>query len=173
MAKKGRVVTTVSISPELKRRMDRAKDVSWSAVARAAFEAKLAEIASAKKEKTMSDVIDRLRASMRGSQAEDYKRGDTAGRSWACNTASASQLRRLESWRESVPDDDEWNLQFDSDYAGFQQSTWIEFEELIEFGQSDWSAHGFDDMDSQAVCDWIRGFTDGAIDIWREVKAEL
>ena len=54
--------TTISVPLELKKRMDKVKeDVNWSALACRAFEQKLAEVASKKENKTMNDVITRLR----------------------------------------------------------------------------------------------------------------
>src|SRR5262245_14260814 len=88
--------TTVSIPQDLKARMDAVSEpVNWSQVAVRAFEDKLAEIASRKKEKTMSDAIQRLRASKLKGDDRRYREGHEAGWAWARDVAEAEELRRL------------------------------------------------------------------------------
>src|SRR5262245_57540294 len=90
--------TTISVPLDLKKRMDAAgAGVNWSAVACRAFEVELAEIAARKKEKTMDDVIQRLRASKLRGASEAHKEGDAAGRKWARDHAEADELQNLEN----------------------------------------------------------------------------
>jgi hypothetical protein len=68
--------TTISISADLKRRIDKAgEDVNWSAIAARAFESKLADIAAKKEKKNMDDVIQRLRASRTVLGSDEQDRG--------------------------------------------------------------------------------------------------
>jgi hypothetical protein len=76
--------------------MDRVKEpVNWSAVAAEAFELKLGEFARLKKEKTMENVIERLRASkiQRGNTLE--KEGREIGAQWAKDQAEYDELERV------------------------------------------------------------------------------
>src|SRR4051812_46380765 len=101
----------VSISDDLKRRMDEVDDggerVNWSALASQAFEAKLAEIITKRGAKNMRDVIARMRAlkNTGGRGDGDQSRGREAGTNWAKNTADPSQLERLDELINGVDED--------------------------------------------------------------------
>src|SRR5438105_13519710 len=100
------VRTTISLSRDLKKRMDAVKNPpNWSAVAARAFEAELAEIAARKETKDMTDVIQRLLASKLDTENKNYKKGHIAGRRWAENTATAEQLTRLEEFEDKLGSD--------------------------------------------------------------------
>ena len=91
----------ISVPRDLKARMDAATayllpgSVNWSAVASAAFEAKLLELASKKEVRGVKDVIARLRAADELDRNEDYRAGRAAGERWAEQKATAQQLRSL------------------------------------------------------------------------------
>src|SRR5262245_47766624 len=113
--------TTISIPLDLKARMDAAgEQVNWSAVAARAFEEKLAELASRKsaKERTMADVVQRLRASKLKGQDRRYKAGHDAGERWAKNLASAEELERLADFLDTLDCDPSYGREeFFSDYG--------------------------------------------------------
>ena len=120
--------TTISVPGDLKARMDRVKEpVNWSALACRAFEAKLAEIAARKENKTMIDVVERLRDSLRNQQGESFNEGYETGRKWAENTATAVQLDRLESFQKTMraKSQSEWESWFWSE--GTPHRVWIIF----------------------------------------------
>ena len=90
----GVVRTTISIPQDIKDQMDTVKEqANWSAVATGAFEEKLGQIAAQKIEKSMEDVIQRLRASKRETETRYTNEGLKAGKEWAINDASWSSLR--------------------------------------------------------------------------------
>jgi len=69
-----------SIPDELKKRMDRVKEpVNWSSLAADAFELKLGEIARRQEEKTLEEVIARLRAHIVEDEMDDSARGHRVG----------------------------------------------------------------------------------------------
>src|SRR5438477_10267197 len=101
--KKGPFRTTISLPGNLKARMDRVKEpVNWSALACRAFEGKLAEIASRKECKAMTDVVERLRVSLRNEQGKSFNEGFGAGRKWAENLATAAQLKQLKGFQKTL-----------------------------------------------------------------------
>ena len=88
--------TTISSPPEVKRQMDNVEEsVNWSAVATQAFEQKLGELAAQKKEKSLTDVIQRLRVSKSKYDEEFYRAGSDAGSKWAKDDATWVELREL------------------------------------------------------------------------------
>lgn len=97
--------TSVYVPDDLKARMDAVDDdVNWSALAVVAFEAKLAEIAERRENKTMDDVVQRYRASRLKAGSEDFAQGSEAGVSWARESAEWSEMDRL----GRVGDPDRW-----------------------------------------------------------------
>jgi hypothetical protein len=169
--------TTISVPPDLKRRMEAVEeDVNWSAVACRAFEAKLGEIASRKEKKTMDDVIARLRASKQREDDLDYRYGEAQGRDWAANHASAHALMRLEDYREWTGS--EWRSLFESYTSSTTPAerladVLLPPEEVamsynrssqLEFWQKITPMH-MPDTES-----FVRGFADGALALWLEVK---
>lgn len=174
--KSGSYRTTISIPQDLKRRMDKAgPDVNWSAIAAAAFEAKLAEIAAKKVKKNMDDVIQRLRASNQENEAQSYKEGFKAGQEWAKDYAEAADLKKLSKFREPLSSH-EWELQFvNDDYNPpvsdrFIKIVWPDADEDAEF----WAGAIGEDFVYQADDgEFVHGFADGALNVWDEVKARL
>jgi hypothetical protein len=95
------------------------EDVSWSAVACRAFEAKLAEIAARKEQRTMDDVIQRLRASQQKDEDEAYRDGHELGREWVTMTgdwaAEVGELKELAKVAERMRSRGEWESAFDTE----------------------------------------------------------
>jgi hypothetical protein len=158
--------------------MDAAEEeVNWSAVAAQAFEAKLAEIASRKETKTLNDVIQRLRASKQRASDDHYREGEEAGRRWAENEAEADELARLERAQGRA---DAWELLFE-EAAGQSYSA----GELLYFvlhpenhkdrseASDFWECALGDDTTRTEDGSYVRGFAEGALALWREVKDKL
>lgn len=177
MKKPGRM--TISVPNELKGRMEAAgEDVSWSAVACAAFEAKLAEIIKQRGAKTMEDVVTRLRASKRKAGGEQYEKGREAGEAWAKNDAEADMLERLTEYREACAGD---RYTFE-DYFGMDTQApldhagWIAAAILAPPGEQDTNeARAFADdiFGEHRTNDYIRGFVDAAVEVWESVRSRL
>lgn len=167
MAKKRQIrsVTSISVPPELKQRMDKVKEaLNWSAIACQAFEQKLAEIASKREVKKMDDVIERLRASQREVESEDYKTGFENGEDWAKTTATAKQLQRIERFEEAGSGEyDHETLFYVIEPNGGGNPMDFSWPEVF----------GDDCQDEIESPDVIRGFVEGAMSVWREVRKHL
>lgn len=81
----GIIVTSVSITDDLKKKMAQHPDINWSSIAREAFQAKLDE-------RTRQQAIDRLRATQ---PANRFTQGHEAGTAWATTKATHPQLTEL------------------------------------------------------------------------------
>jgi hypothetical protein len=77
--------------------MDQVQGVNWSAVASAAFETKLLELATKKEAKGMDEMIARLKAAAALEANQDYQEGYQLGEKWATGKATPRQLRRLQA----------------------------------------------------------------------------
>lgn len=178
------VRTSISVPTDLKAKMDAIEEtINWSAVACAAFEAKVAEIITKRKAKDMTDVIARLRASKRKHEDHTYELGHSAGKDWARNQAEVPELQRLESLHDQYGHTHEWDLIFSSDdtsaygvgegfYFTIQPNDNGDRQAAEEF----WQANtGGDDRGRELMSDdsYVRGFAEGALAVWDEVKDQL
>jgi hypothetical protein len=175
--KLGTVRTTISIPTDLKRRMDeQAKSVNWSQVACHAFEGMLASIASRKEKLEMSDVIQRLRASTHASNDQEFNSGFSAGQQWAEREAAASDLKRLDGFHFQARHD--WSTFFDSN-AG--SSAYTTAERLYTVFNPDADPRDAGEFWCPIVGEgkehesdqWVRGFAEGALNVWWKVKDQL
>jgi hypothetical protein len=164
--------TNISISRELKARMDAVGErVNWSAVAAEAFEAKLLELESRKEVRGMDDVIARLKAAAELEENDAVQDGVTAGRGWAMRQATPKELRRLEDQR----DGDGWLRVRDA------RQPWITLVGIIQgnenlhamSAQAFWKAVLGETSLKPSDLDFLRGFIDGALDVWDKVKDQL
>jgi hypothetical protein len=165
--------TTISIPIDLKRRMDAAgRGVNWSAVAARAFEVELAEIASKKKEKTMNDVVQRLRASKYRGNNERFKAGEKVGQKWAKEDADADELERLDERDFSQVFDSEksWSMAWLRLYKILHPEHSKEPDRADDFWKKQLGRyHDSVTMDQM----FMKGFIKGALDVWHEVKEKL
>ncbi len=190
MSKKRKTVDRrmISIPPSLNDRMAKLPDVNWSAIACAAFERKLGELAAQKEEKDMEDVIARLRASKAESDSKLYRDGFKLGESWARDHASVAELKQLAKLRDSV-DDSDWEGQFHTQEGdAFSAADHLAFTIINEDGELGrgsycgredstqfWErATGLDQYDSNLSDDeFLKGFAEGALDVWDQVKSQI
>ncbi|MGH8502011.1 MAG: hypothetical protein ACREVE_05965 [Gammaproteobacteria bacterium] len=165
--------TTIYVPDDLRERMDQAsEEVNWSQVACRAFEMKLGELATTKREKDMTDVIQRLRASKIEDEAELYTDGKDLGREWAKDTATWLQLKRVpashdQMFRENLIDDGALGHWVACKIIGDNDADW---QTINEF----WS-EVVGEIDDARVNDddFIRGFVDGANEIYGEVASAV
>jgi hypothetical protein len=174
--------TTISVPGDLKSRMERVKEpVNWSALACRAFENKLAEIAARKETKTMSDVVQRLRASVRSEQGESFNEGYETGKHWAEETGTAAQLKRMETFLKGMKakSQREWENWF---YSQNGHLPWLAVVGVIQDDKNIHPLNGTDfwktvlgDETSQKPNDpdFLRGFVEGATDLWVKVQPQL
>ena len=173
--------TTISIPADIKRRMNNVKeDVNWSAIACRAFESKLAEIATRKERKTMQDVIDRLRESKRQSEGADHADGFVTGKDFAMHRAEAHELQALEALQRRTHDWDGYFTQPEGSGAlGLADLLYLEIIPESEQNGRDGSAEFWDfaigaDVDRYRLSPtWLKGFAEGALDVWEDVKSKL
>jgi hypothetical protein len=170
--------TTISVPSELKARMEAVDEpVNWSALACQAFEQRLAEIIKRKGSGDMNDVVSRLRVSKRKLENEQFQAGIEAGRVWAKDEAEAGELIRLAEWRNAYPGTD-WEVVFAADdraaYCSaehFVFGVWPENDGDRSAANDFWEPRGFEATHPSG--DYVRGFAEGALAIWHEVKDQL
>src|SRR5262245_53668368 len=92
----------ISVPAHLNDRMSKLAEENWSAIACRAFEQRLGELAAQKKEKNMSDVIERLRASRNAGNERMFEKGKEDGYEWARSSASAAELKRLDQFHDAM-----------------------------------------------------------------------
>jgi hypothetical protein len=124
------------------------------------------------------DVITRLRASKRRMEDEHYQEGQKAGRAWAEATAEAGELQRLENWQAKTRSN--WDSLFTKD----TRSAWSVAELMVFTVRPDndeihvaaeefWEFELGDNVSAADNPQFVKGFIDGALDLWYEVKEQL
>ena len=177
MAKATTFRQNISLSVDLKRRMDKAgAEINWSAVAAQAFEVKLAEIAAKKEKKNMQDVIQRLRGLKAKSPDETYTKGEKLGAAWARDLATPSQLDRLSEAKDLL-EVSLGLLPVDSAFGNAERLAFVflgKGDQTRQGAMEFWAALDInvkrDKADSEQ---FLRGFVDGAREIWDAVKDEV
>lgn len=167
------VRTTISLPDELKARMDALDmQVNWSAEAAKCFERLLGAVAATKQEKSMSDVIARLKASKIASEDEASPILYNAGRQWAESTASYPELRRAARMHA---DDEKWGGQYGAPGAPIYIACEImDVEVDRRDGESFWEQAGVKLLDEYYEDDTLmRKFLEGAASVWREVEGKI
>jgi hypothetical protein len=165
----------VYVPDELKRRMDKVKDVKWSPIACAAFEGKLGALAARKEIKNMQDVIQRLRVSKTEHESELQCEGRQHGRDWAMHTASAAELERLQNLIEGPQHGDAFIVDRRTGRSGAEAFVGVidpdAYENDLDIEQF-WGNLGFEDRrypDDR----YVQAFAEAAVEIWREVQRKL
>jgi len=172
--------TTISITDDLKRRMDRVREpVNWSAVAAEAFERKLGDIAQNKQERvSMEAVIARLRASKNERGLDEFALGEARGTEWAMKTAEYAELSRLEKHFD-VTDMLEHFSRPGSALGWAERLAFTTLpmgllgqhtgQDAAEF----WERAGVLEQRHLKSAEFLRGFVHGAMAIFEQVKAAL
>jgi len=159
--------------------MDAVKeDVNWSATACRAFEARLAEIASKKKEKKdMQTVVHRLRESKLKSNAGFYPNFREIGREWAERWAEYDQLVSLDMLRKSIGSIEDWVAWFQVRDVASHRLAQILLDPPA--GREDWDTFwaGLAGIEDGSVLaphgENARDFVDGALEVWQEVEDRI
>jgi hypothetical protein len=173
--------TTISIPSELKERMDAIKDqVNWSAVAARAFQAELDWI-NRRSKRTMNkeDIVKRMKAEAEEDSKEEYQEGYEMGKDWAQEYAKPRELRALDNLSRNSGCDLSVTLAVyvngmnHSIAWGLWQAIYKQepnHDEVRRFWEE---ALGDDNADRIEDQDFARGFCEGALAIWEEVKDEV
>ncbi|MBF2099050.1 MAG: hypothetical protein IGQ88_11840 [Gloeomargaritaceae cyanobacterium C42_A2020_066] len=166
---------TVYVPDELKRRMDALGNEApvWSHVAVAAFEAKVAEInqkrLEAARELNMTTVLDRLKVSREKNMSSKKTRGYKDGYRWAATRAEVPVLEAV----ENLPED---FFLYDTaiNTYNYAESLCMKVFEDEDCGRPDVGLLlGIEDDKLARDRDYMEGFVDGAIALWKEVEAKL
>lgn len=164
----------VSVPRELKARMDVVgRAVNWSAVAQAAFEVKLQELESTKGVRSMNEVIQRLKAAADLEANEEHQEGRKAGERWARQRATPKQLARL--WEAETTDG---VIRGAPNHLGWPGLIHYVLSRVKEMDRSDiqafWGrAIGVENVSRLHEVDFARGFVDGALSVWEQVRDKL
>lgn len=172
---------SVYMSDDLKKRMEAVKEpVNWSALACAAFEHKLGEIAQRKQVKNMKDAIQRLRASMLEEGSENRKRGRDDGADWAEHRAAAKELKRLDAAVQNVLSVFDDLFHVDDDNSAYSSGECFVMCLLPDgrFDRDDssdfWATNVGDEAEELSrEPDYVCGFAEGALEFWRVAKGSL
>ncbi|GMR20204.1 MAG: hypothetical protein BMS9Abin36_0799 [Gammaproteobacteria bacterium] len=174
---------TIYVPDNVKERMDEWEDVNWSQTAVQAFEIKMGELAQTLKEKTMEQVIDRLRASKLKSGNEEYQTGYKNGMEWAKGYAETVHLDMLGDLSEGINDWEEWCES--SKYTAYSPSEHLisnivtEIDYDREMAKDQWTSILGEPENYPLEWkiidkpDFLRGFTDGALAIYEKVIDQL
>ena len=92
----------ISITDELKSRMDQHPGFNWSEIASKAFNNQILITESSIEVKNMTVAISRLKASKQMYKEELKTQGYEEGHSWAMEHAEYSELRRLSEWDKLI-----------------------------------------------------------------------
>jgi hypothetical protein len=173
----GVIRMNISVPHSLKERMDAEEGpVNWSAVAAQAFGAKLLEMASTKGADTMDEVITRLKAAAELEDKEEYQAGFLAGQEWAMSTAKPKELRRVSDYigNYHASPFDWWEADAAEDCFAFE--VWPNRKNRTGKHQASdefWEEALGDDAHRVGDVDFLRGFGEGAVDIWEKVADKL
>jgi hypothetical protein len=184
--------TTISVPGDLKRRMDAVKEpVNWSALACRAFEDKLAEIATKSEQNGLEAIIKRLRAT---NPDLLYQQGHEDGRRWASEQARCDDLVRLERFHDRKRAAGEWEKFFDRTVdkelslgqclmkcicpelpAGDlgTGNIYFDYDAWCGVCKDFWKSFVGDEDSKVNNPSYVRGFAEGALALWLEVKDRL
>ncbi len=153
---------SIYVPEALKARIDSLKDdLNLSEIACRAFEIKIGELAQARKERDMSAVIERLRASKLVDEAGNELCGRKVGRAWAEQYASYADLTRI-----ARLDAEDWE--------GHGTALVDHVTANNEMAADFWANLLEDDLEElQDDADFLRGFILGAQDVHNEVADQL
>jgi hypothetical protein len=171
----------ISVPVDLQKRMLKHAEVNWSGIAAEAFERKLNDLSKQKEVSGMSGMIERLRASKERATSGIFTAGREAGEKWAKDAAEFDELQRLEQFRDRLGSDwDAWFVAQDSD--AFGGAHWLAV--AILDGESP-SRQEVDEFWDRAISDteaaeeqrhsseFVRGFAEGALEAFKQVKDHL
>ena len=161
---------SIYVSDEMKARMDEAgTDANWSAIAQRAFGSELDHVQSVKEVKTMTDVIDRLRASKQKFLDQELADGKTAGAHWAKTEAEFEELRKMSIMGSAgldqlgAPTGLVLAMHVHDKVIGGD----VGLEDVAFFFQVDPDL--LDDISEK----YVQSFVEGALNVWQEVADEL
>jgi arginine/lysine/ornithine decarboxylase len=161
---------SIYVPDDMKARMDAAGErANWSAIAQRAFDVELFHIDAIKEIKTMTDVIDRLRASKEKFIQGELADGKKCGIDWAKKHAEYDELRVLTALTDvglPVAQGDPEN--------GYDLAYWLAQKVFEDERPGDDEIAALLQIDEEAVQgvsrEFVESFIAGATDVWDEIK---
>lgn len=168
---------TIYVPDDLKAQIDEVKDeVNWSALACRAFREKVVELLMQRKETLdMEEVIQRLKVSKEKEQSELFKLGYELGQKWASNDAEVGELKKLEDARDPREGwyfDDPRFRQQGSDAERFYFILYPTGEDVHGNTEDDFWGWQVDNGEQHGP-GFVRGFAEGAMSIWEQVRGKI
>jgi hypothetical protein len=155
--------------------------VNWSAIACQAFEQKLADITRRRGARDMTEAINRLRASKRQRAEGRSKEGVEFGQKWAKDSAEVDQLERLSDFYDSCSRDSlGWEGRFDlpntsCKYTAAERIAFVilgdDYDDDCGAASDFWELVA--ERENHLLDDFVRGFAEGALEVWHEVRDKL
>ena len=128
-------------------------------------------------------VLERLRACKQEAEAADYQNGYDLGKDWAEQSAEASELQHLEELQNGLKTEPQYDW---DDYFSEQEGSAYGTDENLFFAmvpEADGDRQAANDFWELATGNslqqaanrgsFLKGFAEGAIDLWLSVKDEL
>ena len=173
---------SIYVPDELKARMDKAGDrANWSGIAQRAFETEIHHLEAVKEIKSMSDVIERLRASKEKSSASHESDGRAYGQKWAKHFAEYDQLRSVarlgaSALYEGFADDPASAALASVVHAIVGEGDEARLTVRDRFLLAE--VFGIDEDEAYTEggllnLEWLSGFVAGAQEVWDEIKDEI
>jgi hypothetical protein len=160
--------TTITVPRMLKQRMKREGQlINWSAVATAAFRAKLNEMDQQTETRSLDGVVARLKRPDAEKAPCDraLRRGARCGRQWAMIVAEKPQLERLSALRQQHTDE-QWKELFSQD-AGWRKVARA-IDPDVKQPKRTWRRILQDRRDPPNQ--FYAAFAASALDVWEQVK---
>ena len=163
---------TIYLPGDLRERIDAVDGVNWSRVAVAAFEAKLAGVASSKQQEDRKMTIQPLRASKLQGESADFNAGHSTGVQWASQRAEWQELVRCRDLDIGLLVDDQPGAAFGP------EERFVEGLDPDNFDRSAaddfWGEWFAEDYPNRAPSyEFLRGFQVGAVEVLHEVEDEV
>lgn len=159
---------SIYVSDEMKARIGKAGErANWSAVAQRAFDVELNHLETVKEIGSMTDVIERLRASKAKFVEQALVDGRICGAEWAKRRAEYDELRRIAEFNEDGLDQ----------LPGTDAAVRLYKLVIDEADPGNDALAAFFMIDEEAMSgitpEFVEGFVEGARDVWEEVSDEL
>lgn len=123
------------------------------------------------KKNSLTKVVERLKSLAEAEGRESFDAGQRAGESWACETASPRQLRRLD---KQVEDSGGASSYVEQDRNAHQTAAQRIAEEIDGEDNSFWEIVLGDNHENQtADANFLQGFLTGVLTIWSAVENQL
>ncbi|HJN12610.1 MAG TPA: hypothetical protein QF564_28270 [Pirellulaceae bacterium] len=179
----------ISIPADLRQRMKTLEEkaaVNWSQLACDAYETKIAEQLGKEDEITLDDLISRVRSSKKQTTDQKYRQGVELGEKWATGYFGYEDFLRLDDFVTSRTEDD-WkelaNTKGSQKISARLLRTLDSGGTLSEAAKGNWmsdvphvSEVGVQRGRSQDLRNsipFLRGYCDGAMKIWSQIKKEI